>query len=174
MIVEFLLWASDALRPYSPVVTMFVGAAITGFVWCVNLLNKRNREKHIKNAVTNSVLDLVDIFENIYLRADKVEEDDYEAEIASEYFSRNTLRMEMLRMNVENLMVQLDPNDDFAKKIKTILGVEAWFMDRYNDHTASHTRRVSLWKTGGGKLESQIRKVIKTVQDIKTPDPVAE
>ena len=166
MVWDSLLWASDALRPYDPVLTVVVGAVIAVCVWCADLRVKRNRKNHIKKAIIGNMRDLADIFENINLRAERVEEDDYDAEIASAYFSRKTVRMEMLRINVENMLVQLEPGDDFVKKARAVLEFEAWLMDTYNDQTSSPARRVNLWKADGGELEVRVRKAIKVVQTL--------
>ena len=72
----------------------------------------------------------------------------------------------MLRIIVENMLVQLGPSDDFVKKVQAVLEFEAWLMDTYNDQSSSTARRVNLWKTDGGELETRARKAIKVVQTL--------
>lgn len=164
-----LVWDAmiGALRQDPWIISMIVGAVVSVMLFYLNRQNAKNRKAGFKKIITANVRELTDIFNGINLCARKVDEDDYEAEIARSYFDRKIHRMELLRMSIETHLAQMDPDDEFSEKIRRILDAEAWLVERYHEDGSSQARRLSVWKTGYGELESRVRKAENAATDLK-------
>ena len=163
----------EGLSPIAPFITLGVGAWITFVLHRSRAKDKKGRDDALKLAVSNNVRDLVEIFEGINSRAEKITDGGLpEAERASEYFGRKLNRMELIRINAGTLLAHLDPKDEFARGANVILGVGAWMADAYHDPARSEADRLHAWESTNLDLERQVRKAVEAAQDLGIIKPI--
>ena len=169
-----MVWETtlDAIRQDAWIISIAIGVGLSLFIFVLNRRNVNKRRDQFKKIIRANVLELTEIFDKINHHARKVEEDDYEAEFVRSYFDRRLYRMELLRMNVETHLAQINLEDEFFEKIKGILSAEAWLVETYHEQGASNARRLSVWKTGYGELESRMRKAEAAATDLRILEPV--
>ncbi|MEX2192161.1 MAG: hypothetical protein WD717_02100 [Nitrosarchaeum sp.] len=146
-----------------------VGLAIS--FWLSQVWGSRQHQKYIKQSISNNIKDLIEIVEKLYSKADSTYSDN-QAKNAYEYFSRKINRMELLRINVDNLLTQLKKDDKYKQKIKSILEIESWLLDTYNNPTIDDTNKFYLWKTNTGELMTQTQNIVNIATELKIKKPI--
>ena len=162
------------LVPYAPYLSfaaMAVGGATALSFWKVNRNHERARERHVRRVVDSHVRTFVQILENVYNRAEKADRGEREAKTACAYFEKSVYRIESLRTNVENLLPELDQDTKYVKSVRLIFDVGAWLVDTYHDPTLPEDKRVYLWKSETGTLESRARAALKEAASLDIVKP---
>ena len=158
--------------PSLTVVSMAIGIIMTGSFWWLRHDREKKRERHVRKAIGNHLLDLVDILENLYNRAEKADRGEREAKIACAYFARYVHRLEALRLSVESLLPELDQDDKYVGEVRRMLGVESWLIDRYHDPTIPDEKRFYLWRSGTSILEQKTREAVGVATSLGIVKPI--
>lgn len=141
-------------------------------LWKVGRNEERSRGRHARRAADNHVRAFIQILENVCNRAEKADRGVMEARAACTYFEKNVHRIELLRMNVENLLPKLDQDAKYAESVRRILDVAIWLVDTYHDPTLPADKRFYLWTSGAGLLESKTRTALREATSINIVKPL--
>lgn len=163
------------LAPYAAhfsLAAMATGGAMAFTLWKVVRSQERARERRVRRAVDGHVRAFVRILENVYSRAEKADRGKREAEAARAYFEKSVHRIESLRASVEGLLPELGQDTKYVKSVRRILDVGAWLVDTYHDPTVPENKRVYLWKSGAGELESRASAALKEAASLDIVRPV--
>ena len=147
-----------------------IGLALS--FWIVDGYKIRQHQGYLKTIINHNISDLVKILESIYVRADMIENDDQKAKELFYYFARQTSRIELIRLNVENYLVQITKNTNYKLEIHKIIDVENWLLKTYNRLDISNDYKFYIWKEDIGMLKHKTKIVVNTANSLKITKPL--
>ena len=155
-----------------PIISFIISLVVAVSFWGSDLYKTRQHQGYLKTTVNNNIQELVQILEYVYSRAEEIEDDDQKARNLSYYFLRQVNRIELLRINVENYLVQIQKNTQYKKEIRKIIDVENWLLETYNRPDISNEEKYFLWKEDVGVLRTNTRKAVKLATKLKIINPI--
>ena len=144
-----------------PIIAFMASVGFGLYVFFSRRQDEKKHQRYIKKIIDNNIRELVDITSMIHARSENVHDSDAEAKLLELYFSRQVRRLELLRLNVENQLPQLADENNYTKNIKTIIEIQSWLIEKYNDPTITKENRFYLWKDrGSSELTDKTRNLV--------------
>jgi len=155
-----------------PILLSVTSIGLALFFWAFDWCKTRQHQSYLKTTINNNISDLIKILESIYVQADMIEDDDQKAKNLSYYFTRQVNRIELIRLNVENYLVQIDKNINYKSNIRKIIDVENWLLETYNRPDISNDDKFYIWKEDIGVLKRKTSTAVGLANNLKITEPL--
>ena len=144
----------EQIWSWLPFVTFIPSLLFGLYVFLSRICDERKHQRYIRQTIDNNIRELVTVTNTIHSRAEEVYDSDAKAKMLDVYFSRHVRRLELLRLNVENMLPQLANESGYTKQVKEVLEIQSWLIEKYDDPTVAKEMRFHLWKEDhhGGEL----------------------
>jgi len=155
-----------------PVFSFIISLGVAISFWLSDWYKTNQHQKYLKTTVNNNIQQLIKILESIYVQAEKIEDDDQKAKNLSYYFLRQVNRIELIRINVENYLVQISKNTQYKIEIRKILDIENWLLETYDRPDVSNEEKFFIWKEDVGILRINTKKAVELATELKIIEPI--
>lgn len=154
-----------------PIASLAISIGVGVSFWLSDQFKESKHQKNIKNIINSNVEQLCSICNRLYVDVDEIAgntgQDMEKAKQLSQYFNRNMVRLEMLRLNIENQLVLLKGDDNYTTQIKNILKDEDWIIEKCNRPDIPEHYKLSLWKENRDDLQKKTHDVIDIAKSLK-------